>query len=272
MESEESGCESLLHRLQDEILTLGTGESVPLPPMPDNSIRILACPNVRREAEVVANEIWQTLIESRGQIRFSDITVVLPEGTKEDYLDPIRVAFAETRQIPWRLADEGPSLIRELADGAILLLKLGLSDLNRAKVIQTLGHPAFMRRWPTLPLDELAEFCEHAGIVARMGMEDTKETYLEHGLWTWTRGFQRTAIGFFTGRETPMDWNGDSLPGAQLLDGSPDLAHFLQALLADVSRLKGTRQGPRLWAAQIREFLYGYLGPGECQVLQVIQA
>lgn len=263
MATEEAGGTSLLHRLQDEILTLGTGESSPLPPVVDDSIRILTCPNPRRETEAVANDIWETLIAAKNRMRFSDIAVILPEAAKEDYLDHLRVAFAETRQIPWHLADQGPNLIQELADGAIQLLKLGLSDLNRAQMLRTLGHPALTRRWPDLPLDELPEFCERAGIVARMDQAETNKTYLEHGLWTWTRGFQRTALGFFTGSEGSLGSNGDTLPAALPLEGSPDLALFLRALLADVRRLRTTHQGPRAWAAQFREFLHAYLGQPE---------
>ncbi len=263
LEAEESGGDRLLQRLQDEILPLGNGEPRPLPPAADDSVRVLACPGPRREAEAVADEIWETLLAARGGIRFSDVAVLLPEGAKEDYLDHLEAAFAEARRIPWRLADRGPGLVRELAEGALLLLKLGLSDLNRAQVVRALGHPAFRRRWPDLPLEDLPEFCERAGIIARMDAAETERTYLAPGLWTWTRGFERAALGCFAGGGGALDLPDGRLPAALPVAGSADLALLLGSLLADLRRMKEARQAPRAWAGRFRTFLRAYLGRPE---------
>ena len=193
MAEAEAGGDRLLHRLQDDILTLGTGAPRAIPPAPDDSIRILACPSPRREAEAVAGAIWDTVLAAGGRVRFSDLAVVLPEAAREDYLDHLRLAFDGARQIPWHLADQGPSLTRELADGAIQLLRLALGDRNRAQVLRALGHPALARRWPDLPLDRLADYCERAGIVAgggpgvrraaaRLGQLDRKTHAMIHTL------------------------------------------------------------------------------------------
>ena len=251
---------SLLRQLQEEILTLEGGAFGSHPITCDGSLQILACPSPQREAEEVANEIWNVVLASHGSTRFSDIAVMLPEGTQEDYLDSLRVAFAETRQIPWCLTDRGPGLLQESADAATQLLKLGLTDLNRAQVIKTLSHPAIQSRWPDLPLEHLPEFCERAGIIARMDEAETSETYLEEGLWTWNRGFQRMAIGHFSGNEGSLDWSGRPLPAAVPMDEGLDLALMLQALLHDLRHLRITTQGPKAWANEFSTYLNTYLG------------
>jgi exodeoxyribonuclease V gamma subunit len=268
MEDVESGGARLLQRLQDEILTLGTGLPRPDPPAPDDSIRILACPSPRREAEAVANAIWDTVLAGQGRIRFSDLAVVLPEEAKEDYLDHLRLALAGTRQIPWHLADQGPSLVRELADEAIQLLRLALTDRNRAQVLRVLGHPALARRWPDLPLERLPDYCERAGIVAgggRGGPSEPGAPDPRPALWSWGRGFQRAALGQFSGGDGLLAADGDRLPAALPMEECPDLTLFLRALLQDLDRLEHSRLGPRDWAARLRAFLHAYLGQPEAR-------
>lgn len=251
---------SLLRQLQEEILTLEGNASRPRASKDDGSLQILACPGPQREAEEVANEIWNVVLASNGNLRFSDIAVLLPEGAQEDYLDSLRVAFAETRQIPWCLTNRGPGLVQETADAATQLLKLGLTDLNRAQVIKTLSHPALQSRWPDLPLEELPDFCERAGIIARLDEAETSDTYFDEGLWTWNRGFQRMAVGHFSGNESSLDWSGRPLPAAVPMDEGLDLALMLQALLHDIRHLRTTTQGPKAWAKQFSTYLNTYLG------------
>jgi len=291
MESVETEGSGLLQGLQDEILTLRASRTLEADP----SLRILACASPRREAEAVADEIWETLkgaqplgsnnmnidavprhkepqnnnphhpghycAAPKGQIRFSEMAVVLPESVKTDYLEALRVAFAGAREIPWRLADEGPDRVRELVEGALLLLRLGMGDLNRAAVLRVLSHPAFLRRWPDLALEGLPEFCDRAGIVARLDARETEGTYLEGGLWTWERGLQRAALGAFLGGEGAVALGDHALPAAAPQEGSADLVLMLHALLGDVRHLRELHQRPAAWVLTLRTLLQAYLGP-----------
>jgi len=248
---------TLLEHLQHSIITLGTDPAPPLPAEADASLRIHACTGLRREAETVASAVWQTILDGRGAVRFSDLAVVLPDAGKAEYLDHLRVAFASTRNIPWELADEAPGLLRETVEAARLLLALARTELTRADVVCALTHPALRRRWAELPLENLPDFCDRAGIVIRFGAEDTVGTDQEGGLWTWERGLRRTALGHFLGApdDQPMD-----LPPARPVADAPDLALFLRALLQDLRRLAGLRQSPREWVPTLSSFLRAYLG------------
>ena len=256
---------TLLQHLQHSIITLGTETEPLLPPEPDASLCIHACTGLRREAEVVASAIWQTVLDGQGSVRFSDLAVILPDATKAEYLDHLRVAFANTRDIPWELADEAPGLLRETVEAAKLLLGLARTDLSRADVVCALTHPAVRRRWADLPLDDLADFCDRAGIVIRFGAGDTAGTEQEGGLWTWERGLRRTALGHFMGAAaySAMDQPMAAPPPALPVEDAPDLALFLRALLQDLRRLNGHSHSPREWIPALRSFLQAYLAPPE---------
>lgn len=269
---------TLLQHLQHSIITLGTEGAPALPVGADGSLAIHACTSPRREAEVVASAVWQTILDGQGEVRFSDLAVVLPDAAKTEYLDHLRVAFAATRDIPWVLADEGPGLLREMVEAAKLLLGLARADLSRADVVAALTHPAVRRRWADLPLEALADYCDRAGIVIRFGAGETQDTDQQGGLWTWERGLRRTALGHFLGAAEPGEME---TPPALPVDGAAELGLFLRALLEDLRHLWGTgARSPREWVAVLQAFLQAYLGhsgrqgaEGEAQALaQVIRA
>jgi exodeoxyribonuclease V gamma subunit len=226
---------------------------------PDGSLAIHACPSLRREAEVVANLVWDRILA--GGARFSDVAVGVPEGAKAEYLDALRLAFAGTRQIPWTLTDEGPALLRLLVEAAGLVLNLGLSDCNRAEVLRVMHHPAFRQAWEELPLDLLPDLCERCGVIARVDRSETEDTVLEGGLWTWERGLQRAALGAFAGEEGRMAEATGELPGASFHAAEADLLQLAIGLLRDVRTLAQTRQSPSRWSDTVLRILWAYLTP-----------
>ena len=247
---------TLLEHLQHSIITLGTEGEPSLPPGPDDSIRIHACTGMRREAEVVASAIWQTILDGQGTLRFSDLAVVLPDASKADYLEQLRVAFANHHDLPWVLADEAPGLLQQTVEATLLLLGLARTDFTRAEVVCALTHPAVLARWPELRLDNLAEYCDRAGIVIRWNAEDTQDTDQEGGLWTWERGLRRTALGHFLG---PVEGALEP-PPALPTEGSPELTLFLRAFLQDLRQLATQPRTPGAWVPRLRTFLQAYLG------------
>ena len=248
--------ETLLEHLQHSIITLGTEGEPALPLVPDDSIRIHACTGMRREAEVVASAVWQTILDAQGTLRFSDLAVVLPDASKADYLEHLRVAFANHHDLPWVLADEAPGLLQRTVEAALLILGLARTPFTRADVVCALTHPALRQRWPDLHLDHLADYCDRAGIVIRWNAEDTKSTDQEGGLWTWERGLRRTALGHFLG---PVEGASEP-PPALPTDGSPELTLFLRAFLQDLRHLAAEPRTPGAWIPKLRTFLQAYLG------------
>ena len=252
--------DSLLAALQREILQAGEAASGLGGRVPDGSLAVHACPSPRREAEVVANLVWDRVLA--GGARFSDIAVAVPESLKAEYVDHLRLAFAGTRELPWALADESPALLKQVAEAARLLLGLGLTDLNRAEVLRVATHPVFRRVWSGCALDELAPLCERCAIIARLDREQTAGTSMEGGLWTWERGLQRAALGRFAGADGVLPEPGGALPGAVVAPEHLDLLHLMTALLRDARRLAGLVQSPRAWADTLERFLWAYLSPG----------
>ncbi len=252
---------TLLAALQRDLLQATEEQSHLRGLPPDKSITVHACASIRREAEAMANLIWDRILEGQGAVRFSDIAVLLPESLKADYLEPLRLAFASTREIPWALADEGPALLQEWAEATQLLLRLGLGDLNRAEVLRVMAHPALRRAWSALPLERLAELCERCAIIARLDRAETEGTSLEGGLWTWERGLQRAALGRFAGEAGRLPEGDGTLPGAPLSLEEADLLHLVTALLRDARHLRALKAAPSEWVAALTQVLRAYLAP-----------
>lgn len=251
--------DSLLAALQRDLRRASDASSELVGLVADGSLAIHACPSPRREAEVVANLVWDRILE--GGARFSDIAVGVPEEAKPEYLDALRLAFAGTRHIPWALADEGPALLRLVVEAAGLLMNLGLSDCNRAEVLRVMHHPALRQAWEDLPLDRLPELCERCGIIARVDRTETAGTAMEGGLWTWERGLQRAALGAFAGEEGRWPEATGPLPGAPVSPEESDLLQVTMGLVRDARTMAQLRQSPSRWSETVLRVLWAYLSP-----------
>lgn len=239
---------SLLHRLQGRIrrrepVSPGGMEA-------DESLRLHACASPRREAEMVASDIWELLQAAPG-LRFSDIAVIVPPGAKTEYLDQLRSAFEEAHRIPWVVGDEGSRRSEELLEGAELLLRLPLTDFNRAEVLRVAEHPA-----SGLPVPEggWAELCGELGIVR--DFEHAPDAYLPEDLWSWSKGFRRLALGAFMS----LPFEGTEPVAAE--EGGDFLA-ALRGLLSDARRLARQRLPPAAWALLLGRYLGAHLGGDE---------
>jgi len=75
---------------------------------PDQSVRFLGCPSVRREVETVAREIWAAIAEADAAgstLSFSDVAVLLHDEARARYLPHVEAVCAEARGIPWSSRD-----------------------------------------------------------------------------------------------------------------------------------------------------------------------
>lgn len=81
----------------------------------DSHIKILACSGIRREAEVIANEIWALMLQDderesgREPLRFHDIAVIVNTQERDAYQTHLSAAFKECHAIPYTLIDAGGS-------------------------------------------------------------------------------------------------------------------------------------------------------------------
>lgn len=247
---------TLLSALQDDILAMRE-------PQPfageDRSLRVLAAPGPRREAEVIATEIWRLLEDppAGGPLRFSDIAIVIPSAESEAYLDHLRAAFEGTGHLPvaFESGTRGPLAL--LTEASSLLLDLLGSDASRAALLRFLRHPASLARHPDLDMDAALALCAHAGILRGLDGDDFEGTYLA-GLdrLHWEQGLDRAALAAFLPE-------GVSVPGHDLPAVGADhgAALTLDALVEDLRgwRTLGPRE-PADWAEAFLRIAERHLG------------
>lgn len=259
----EPDCATLLRRVQDALQHRAACE----PGGPDPSLRILACPNPAREAEVVASEVWRLMEAAppENPLRFSDIAVVVPpDGSlRAAYLDHLRTAFDATGHIPLVVVDAPSPALASLLDGAEWLLDLPLGHGSRRDLLRALTHPAVAAHFPDLDSGAWASWAEAVGIVRGLGPEDlADEALVEPGFLHWEQGLERLALSAFlppdltwsdTGFERPSAHAGDAVSTAAFVDQAASLIRRLR----DLRAFHGT---PAAWGERLSDYLLAYLG------------
>ncbi len=227
----------------------------------DASLRIHGCASPRREAEVVATEIWEYLRTHPGA-RFSDVAVLVPPSAKEAYLHHLQAAFEATRNLPWRVADEGSRRQQELLEAADLLLRLPLGAFTRAEVLRVLDHPAVRSRFPELE-GSWASLCAELGIIRGTAEDADSDAYFQRDLWNWDQGLHRLALSAFMEAGTGLAQGDGSY---RAIPPTPEAGAFLglvRGLLADAQALRHRRQSARGWAQDLAGYLRGFLGEAD---------
>lgn len=254
-----------LQALQDDLQQRAVS-----PPCPaDGSIKLLACPNAAREAEVVASEIWRLMEAALADrpMRFSDIAVVVPPDAalRAAYLDHLRTAFDAIGRIPLVEVDAPSPAAALILDGAELLLDLPTSHGSRRDLLRALTHPAVLAHFPDLEPRAWPSWTQAAGIVRGFGPGDlASETALEPGLLHWEQGLERLALSAFL----PPDaaWTDGTPPFHRPSVNAGDveaLGPFLQhaeRLLGRIGSLRGARLTPAAWGLALQDYLLDLLG------------
>ncbi|HET8900555.1 MAG TPA: exodeoxyribonuclease V subunit gamma, partial [Holophagaceae bacterium] len=246
---------TLLRALQDDILAMRA-------PQPfegaDRSLRILAAPGPRREAEVVATEIWRLLEDPPGSaLSFADIAIVVPAAEAGAYLGHLRAAFEGTGRLPLAFESGTRGPLALLAEAAGLLLDMLDSDASRAAVLRFLRHPAVVARHPDLDPEAALDLCARTGILRGLDGSDFEGTYLA-GMdrLHWEQGLDRAALAAFLP-------DGQSVQGRDLPAAASDrgAARIVDALVEDlrVWRSLGVRE-PAAWGEAFLELVERHLG------------
>jgi exodeoxyribonuclease V gamma subunit len=253
--------DTLLQSLLEEIRH--RGQAAIEPRMADESLRILACPSARREAEAVADRIWEAVedFRTRGEaLRFSEIAIIVPAAQREACAAHLRAAFEAAHGIPLTELDGPGAGMASLVEAAQLLLRLPLSGLDRRSVLEALGHPALRELHPDLDPGPWAEWCGAVGIVRGADAAELAGSYVEHDLLNWDQGLKRLALGAFLPPETGLELEGERFwPGPEA-EGSAAFLALARSLVSDLQRLRGLRLDPRQWVLQLSEFLERHLG------------
>jgi len=275
---------TLLEALQQSIL-----DREPQPPEVEDGkgkpcearIRFLACPGIRREAEIVANEIWsivrdnESLAASSGaeRIRFHEIAVLIPDAAFDDYLAQIESVFRKQHRIPIDLVGGSIAGASRVAEAVDLLLNLPRGRFSRAEMIRLLTHPALNSESETrIDVEMWPRWSEALGIFFGADDDDLKDTYIPNGLYHWDQAIKRLALGsVMTGQRGGIPafyQTGAAAPGYLPFEVAQDeletAARFMRgarSLIADALSMRNARLTPRQWSRMLIEFLNTYLRP-----------
>jgi exodeoxyribonuclease V gamma subunit len=275
------GGETLLARLQRDILFREPERTEPDPAVTaDGSIRVLAVPGVRREAEVIAQEIWRLVREDREHppadrepLRFHDIAVLVAGSDPQATFTQLADAFRENHQIPFGRADAKLAGESRIAEAVGLLLALPDSKFLRRDLLALLTHPAVAGRFPEVDPRQWIEWCDALGVVHGADRHDHRGTYLERDILNWDQGLRRLALGAFLSGERSGDdrlfpTGGERyLPEEPGAGGEASAAAFTllaRSLLADARFARNARLSLPDWADFLVHLVRAYVvGSGE---------
>ncbi|MBN2576009.1 MAG: exodeoxyribonuclease V subunit gamma [Deltaproteobacteria bacterium] len=280
---------TLLRRLQSDI----ANRQAPAGPAArlDGSLRILPCPSLRRELEVVAAEIW-ALLRKDPSLAARDIAVIVPEADKDLYLAQLPAVFRVSCDLPFHATDLPAAGSHPVADAISRLLDLPFAGLTRKALLPLLAHPCLMARFPGATPAAWHGLADALGIVRGADRGDFSPSYLGRDLYSWDQGLRRLALGAVmdAGPEAaaaPLALGGELYLPGPLVDGNDDDAYLgfgllSRSLLADAAAAAG-RGGPRErplseWLEFVRGLLRAYLvldaddGPGQAVVMRFLAA
>jgi exodeoxyribonuclease V gamma subunit len=262
---------TLLRRLQSDIVNRRVPEPTAAHSEADGSLRVLPCPSLRRELEVVAAEIWN-LARRDPSLRLCDVAVIVPEASKDLYLAQISAVFGESCDLPHSVADLPAASAHRAAEAIELLLHLPFSSFTRKDLLPLVTHPCLMARFPKAEPEAWRELVHELGIVRGADHGDLAGSYVTRDLFTWDQGLRRLVLGALvdthgTDEADSMVIGGEAyLPGPPLDSANEEclgLGLLVRSLIADARFASGgEKTAERLlgeWLDFIRALVESYL-------------
>jgi exodeoxyribonuclease V gamma subunit len=260
---------TLLRRLQSDIVNRRLPEPSAVHGEPDGTLRVLPCPSLRRELEVVAAEIWN-LSRRDPSLRLCDVAVIVPEASKELYLAQLSAVFGESCDLPHSVADLPAASAHRAAEAIELLLHLPFSSFTRKDFLPLVTHPCLMARFPKAAPEAWRELTDALGIVRGADRGDLAGSYVTRDLFTWDQGLRRLALGALVDgadEAEPVVLGGEPyLPGPPLDSANDECLGFgllVRSLIADARFASGgeTTAARPLgeWLAFVRDLVESYL-------------
>ena len=275
------GRDSLLHRLQDDILHRAPPRDDDTLAARDASLQVHACHSRLREVEVLHDRLRAMLDPHSPEGRAFDpplqpreVAVMAPDIGA--YLPLARAVFGgvdanDPRHIPFSLADRPLVQSHPLLAAFVDLLDLGDTPLRAGAFLDLLSVPAIAQAQglDAAALARLAQWCEAAAI--RWGEDADARVRAGVGRWreySFDFGFDRLLAGYAAGSDALLPGPGDdALPLAPVpvLEGGD--AEGLDRALAVYARLRAlaawmrTPHAAQAWAERLGQDLQGVLAP-----------
>lgn len=263
---------NLLNRVRQSILTRQVGGFGPPAKTVDDSITVLRCPSPRREAEIVANEIWR-LMRGDPNLALGDIAVLVTQMS--DYQGDIENAFQRIHQLPYNLVDGTTGRASKLLEGIRLLLDLAETAYERTPVFRLLRHPNFRARYPEADPELWLSWAERYSIFFGADRDQqvaAGDAYFKQDLFNWQQAFRRLFLGEYLEVDQVLRIQTQSATYTleSGLSGKSEQAALFHALcrslIADMEHLsRGTMSAER-WARFLTALLETYLAPRDGEV------
>jgi exodeoxyribonuclease V gamma subunit len=167
-------------------------------------VRVLACPNARRELEVIADAVRGRL-DADPSLSAHEIAVWIA-GDSEYYLAQARSAF-EAIGVPCHLIDAPIDDRGRIGEAVLSLLELPTSQRTRRDLLRVMTHPAVLAAHPHVDAADWVRWTERLGIAHGANAEAHANTYLAdvpgNSHFHWDQGVRRLALGAFMVGERP---------------------------------------------------------------------
>jgi len=244
----------------------GPGDLPPGPP--EAGVTVLACPNARREIEVIAAEARRRL-DADPALRAHEIAVWIA-GDAERYLAQAPSAF-EAVGVPCHLIDAPIDDRGRIGEAVLALLELPTSAMTRRDLLRVMTHPAVLAGYPHVDADDWVRWTERLGIVHGRDAAAHGGTYLEDypGLFHWDQGVRRLALGGFmvgeragrgAARIASLEVAPEELRPEQQASAAT-YALIVRSLCADAEWLAGLEAPLARWADVLAGLVDAYLAP-----------
>lgn len=262
---DDPGGETLLHRLQRDILELHDAHPAE-PSAADRSIQLHCCHGPMREVEVLHDQLLD-LFARHPKLEPRDILVALPDvAAYAPFIDAVFGSPESDRVfIPYRIADRAARAESGLADAFLRILELAPSRFSAPAVLDLLETPAIHRHFGIAATDlpVVRDWLEAAAIRWGIDAEHRQRFGVPPvGQNTWRAGLQRLLLGYALGGEWDDQLFDGVLPVREV-EGSlatvlGALAEFCERLFTLADELPRDR-APSAWAQLLRRVLETFL-------------
>ncbi|HEX7340196.1 MAG TPA: exodeoxyribonuclease V subunit gamma [Rhodanobacteraceae bacterium] len=279
--------DTLLHRVQADVIELATAadaDRLPAPDPADDSLRVNVCHSPMREVEVLHDQLLD-LFQRHPDLEPRDVAVLVADmGKYAPCVDAVFGAIerTDTRCIPWTIADRPVTGAHALAALFETLLSLPASRLGLDEVLDIVAVPAVARGCglADMDLDDLRETAMAAGICCDEDAADRAAQGIPaHAEFSWAFGRERVLLGYALGGDaddTELVCN-----RAPLADIEGDRAVAFGQLLRVQHLLRGWRtvarqpHTPQKWQELLNRVLDGLVPQtserGEERVLEMLR-
>ncbi len=286
----EAGLDTLLHRLQNDLLAAmdqdtkapkDTNDPATIFPTTDISIQIHACHSPLREIQILHNRLLD-LFTKHPDLTPQDILVMAVDmDIYTPYIEAIFGAAEGRQYIPWSIAKRPYGFAAQSLHTALnSLLQLPESRFTVSDILPLLRIPALQRRLKldTTDLQNIERWIQESGI--RWGIDTKHQTTLdlpEESLNTWQFGLQRLFLGMAMAPDTQAELYHGVLPYPNIEGSEVEALGALQTLFTQLTFWHQHLQSPRSlkdWRLTLDSFFQDFfaLDIEEQEFLQILRS